>query len=88
MLQAFIITLREGDVADRRDSFCLPDKIGGQSKRTGVLGAGSAVVGSIGVAVVVAHTAYNSDVVEGWVMLAAAVFVISVIWFMHKAAGL
>ena len=46
----------------------------------------SAVAASIAVAILIAHTQYNSDIVEGWVMLAAAFFVISMIWFMHRAA--
>jgi high-affinity iron transporter len=89
MLQAFIITLREGVEASLIVGivFAYLSKIGrGELKRTVFWALGSAVVASIGVAVVVAHTAYNSDIVEGWVMLAAAFFVISMIWFMHKTA--
>ena len=36
-------------------------------------------------AVVVAKLNFNSDIIEGWVMLAAAL-VVSMIQFMHKAA--
>ncbi len=89
MLQAFIITLREGVEASLIVGivFAYLSKIGrGELKRTVFWALGSAVVASIGVAVVVSHTAYNSDIVEGWVMLAAAVFVISMIWFMHRTA--
>jgi high-affinity iron transporter len=89
MLQAFIITLREGVEASLIVGivFAYLSKIGrSELKRTVFWALGSAVVASIGVAVAVAHTAYNSDIVEGWVMLAAAVFVISMIWFMHKTA--
>jgi len=38
------------------------------------------------VAVIVARTQFNSDIVEGWVMLVAAFFVASMIWFMNKTA--
>src|ERR1700753_3850626 len=89
MLQAFIITLREGVEASLIVGivFAYLSKIGRtELKRTVFWALGSAVVASVGVAVVVAHTAYNSDIVEGWVMLAAAFFVISMIWFMHKTA--
>ncbi len=37
-------------------------------------------------AVVVAKLDLNSDIIEGWVMLVAAGFVVSMIWFMGKAA--
>src|SRR5271167_3771934 len=89
MLQAFIITLREGVEASLIVGivFAYLSKIGRpELKRTVFWALGSAVVASIGVAIVVAHTTYNSDIVEGWVMLAAAAFVISMIWFMHKTA--
>ncbi len=89
MLQAFIITLREGVEASLIVGivFAYLSKIGRpELKRTVFWALGSAVVASIAVAVVVAHTAYNSDIVEGWVMLAAAAFVITMIWYMHRAA--
>src|SRR5215467_13216139 len=68
MLQAFIITLREGVEASLIVGivFAYLSKIGRQElKRTVFWALGSAVVASIG---------------------AAAVFVISMIWFMHKTA--
>ncbi len=89
MLQAFIITLREGVEASLIVGivFAYLGKIGRpELKRTVFWAIGSAVVASIAVAVALAHTPYNSDIIEGWVMLAAAVFVISMIWFMHKTA--
>ncbi len=89
MLQAFIITLREGVEASLIVGivFAYLGKIGRpELKRTVFWALGSAVVASIAVAVALAHTPYNSDIIEGWVMLAAAVFVISMIWFMHKTA--
>jgi FTR1 family protein len=89
MLQAFIITLREGVEASLIVGivFAYLGKIGRpELKRTVFWALGSAVVASIAVAIALAHTPYNSDIIEGWVMLAAAVFVISMIWFMHKTA--
>ncbi|GGG84682.1 Fe-S-containing protein [Edaphobacter dinghuensis] len=89
MLQAFIITLREGVEAALIVGivFAYLSKIGrNELKRTVFWALGAAVAASVGVAIVVAHLNFNSDIIEGWVMLAAAVFVISMIWFMHKTA--
>lgn len=89
MLQAFIITLREGVEAALIVGivFAYLSKIGrNELKRTVFWAIGAALVASIGTAIVVAHLNFNSDIIEGWVMLAAAVFVVSMIWFMHKTA--
>ncbi len=89
MLQAFIITLREGVEASLIVGivFAYLSKIGRHElKRTVFWALGSAVMASVAVAVVVAKLNFNSDIIEGWVMLAAAAFVISMIWFMHKTA--
>jgi FTR1 family protein len=89
MLQAFIITLREGVEAALIVGivFAYLSKIGRpELKRTVFWALGAAIAASVAVAVIIAHTQYNSDIVEGWVMLAAAFFVISMIWFMHRAA--
>ena len=89
MLQAFIITLREGVEAALIVGivFAYLSKIGrSELKRTVFWALGCAVAASVAVAVIMARTQFNSDIVEGWVMLAAAVFVISMIWFMHKTA--
>src|ERR1700678_1762741 len=89
MLQAFIITLREGVEASLIVGivFAYLSKIGRpELKRTVFWALGSAIVASIAVAAIVARTQFNSDIVEGWVMLVAAAFVISMIWFMHKTA--
>jgi high-affinity iron transporter len=89
MLQAFIITLREGVEASLIVGivFAYLTKIGRpELKRTVFWALGSAIAASVAGAVVVARTQFNSDILEGWVMLAAAVFVISMIWFMHKTA--
>ncbi len=89
MLQAFIITLREGVEASLIVGivFAYLGKIGRNDlKKTVFWALGSALVASVVSAVVVARLQLNSDVFEGWVMLAAAVFVISMIWFMQKTA--
>lgn len=89
MLQAFIITLREGVEAALIVGiiFAYLAKIGrNELKRVVFWALGAAGVASIGVAILVAHLNLNSDIIEGWVMLAAAVFVVSMIWFMHKTA--
>jgi high-affinity iron transporter len=89
MLQAFIITLREGVEASLIVGivFAYLSKIGRpELKRTVFWALGSAVAASVAAAIILAHTPYNSDILEGWVMLGAALFVISMIWFMHRAA--
>ncbi len=89
MFQALIITLREGVEASLIVGiiFAYLSKIGRHElKRTVFWGLGSALIASVATAVVVAHLNLNSDVIEGWVMLAAAAFVVSMIWFMHKTA--
>ena len=40
--------------------------------------------GSIGVAIVISRTQLNQDIFEGWVMLVAAFFVITMIIFMMR----
>ncbi len=89
MLQAFIITLREGVEASLIVGivFAYLTKIGrSELKRTVFWALASAVAASVAVAAVIARTSFNSDIVEGWVELAAAAFVISMIWFMHRTA--
>src|ERR1700679_2729438 len=89
MLQAFIITLREGVEASLIVGivFAYLTKIGRNDlKKTVFQALGSAVAASILVAIIISRTQFNSDIVEGWVMLAAACFVASMIWFMNKTA--
>jgi FTR1 family protein len=89
MLQAFIITLREGVEASLIVGivFAYLTKIGRQElKRTVFWALGAALAASVAVAIVLARLQINTDIFEGWVMLAAAIFVISMIWFMHKTA--
>jgi FTR1 family protein len=87
MLEAFIITLREGVEAALIVGITLAylNKIGRNELRKTVYAALSAAfVGSIGVAIVISKTHLNEDVFEGWVMLVASFFVISMVIFMMK----
>jgi FTR1 family protein len=87
MLQAFIITLREGVEAALIVGITLAylTKIERTDLRRSVFAAlGTAFAGSIGVAILVSRLQLNQDVVEGWVMLAAAFFVITMIIFMMR----
>ena len=87
MLQAFIITLREGVEAALIVGITLAylTKIGRQELRKTVYAAlVAAFLGSIGVAVVISRTHLNEDVFEGWVMLVAAFFVVTMVIFMMK----
>src|SRR5579863_6725666 len=87
MLQAFIITLREGVEAALIVGITLAylTKIGRQELRKTVYAALiAAFLGSIGVAIVISRTHLNEDVFEGWVMLVAAFFVVTMVVFMMK----
>jgi high-affinity iron transporter len=87
MLQAFIITLREGVEAALIVGITLAylAKINRPELRKSVYAAlVSAFLGSIGIAVLLSRTHWNQDVFEGWVMLAAAFFVVTMIIFMMK----
>ena len=89
MLQAFIITLREAVEASLIVGIVSAylTKIGrSELKRTVFWALGAALTASVGGAIILARTQLNTDIFEGWVMLCAAVFVISMIWFMHKTA--
>ena len=87
MLQAFIITLREGVEAALIVGITLAylAKIGRNDLRKSVYAAlGSAFVGSIGAALIISRLKLNQDIFEGWVMLIAAGFVLTMIVFMMK----
>jgi len=87
MIQAFIITLREGVEAALIVGITLAylAKIGRNDLRKSVYAAlAAAFAGSILVAAVVSRFNLNQDILEGWVMLIAAVFVITMIVFMMK----
>jgi len=87
MLQAFIITLREGVEAALIVGITLAylKKIGRHELRKTVYAAlVSAFLGSIGVAIVISRTHLNEDVFEGWIMLVASFFVVTMVVFMMK----
>ncbi len=87
MLQAFIVTLREGVEAALIIGITLAylNKIGRPDLRKSVFAAlGSAFVASIGVAVLLSRFQFNEDLFEGWVMLAASFFVVTMIVFMMR----
>lgn len=87
MLQAFIITLREGVEAALIIGITLAylNKIQRQDLRKSVYVAlASAFVASIGVAILLSRFQFSEDLFEGWVMLAAAFFVVTMIIFMMK----
>jgi FTR1 family protein len=88
MLQAFIITLREGVEAALIVGITLAylSKIGRPELRKTVFAAlGAAFLGSIAVAIVISRAHLNEDLFEGWVMLVAAFFVVSMVVFMMGA---
>ena len=87
MLQAFVITLREGVEAALIVGITLAylAKIGRSDLRKTVYAAlGAAFVGSIGIAIVISRLHWNEDVFEGWIMLVAAFFVVTMVIFMMK----
>jgi high-affinity iron transporter len=87
MLQAFIITLREGVEAALIVGIALAylAKIGRPELRKSVFAALiAAFLGSIGIAILLSRTQWNEDIFEGWIMLVAAFFVITMIVFMMK----
>src|SRR5690348_7804193 len=88
MLQALIVTLREGVEAALIVGITLAylSKIGRPELRKLVYWAlGAAAAGSLVLAVVISRWELNQDIFEGWVMLAAAAFVVSMVWFMMRA---
>src|SRR5579863_10030331 len=87
MLQAFIITLREGVEAALIVGITLAylAKIGRAELRKTVYAAlVAAFLGSIGVAIVISRAHLNEDAFEGWIMLVAAFFVVTIVVFMMK----
>jgi len=87
LLQAFIITLREGVEAALIIGITLAylNKIQRQDLRKSVfVGLISAFIASIGVAILLSRFQLNEDLFEGWIMLAAALFVVTMIIFMMR----
>src|SRR5438477_4159283 len=88
MLQAFIVTLREGVEAALIVGITLAylNKLGLTELRRSVFAAlGAAFVASIGCAILLSRLELNEDIFEGWVMLGAAFFVITMVVFMMRA---
>ncbi len=89
MLEAFIITLREGVEAALIVGITLTylAKIGRLELRKPVYAAlVSAFLASLGVAYLLSRTNWNQDIFEGWIMLAAAFFVVTMVVFMMRTA--
>src|SRR5438477_1875754 len=87
MLEAFIITLREGVEAALIVGITLAylAKINRPELRKPVYAAlVAAFAGSIGIAVLLSRTQWNQDIFEGWIMLAAAFFVVTMIIFVMQ----
>jgi high-affinity iron transporter len=87
MLQAFIITLREGVEAALIVGITLAylTKIGRpELKKTVYAALVAAFLGSIWVAIAISRLNWNEDAFEGWVMLVAAFFVVTMVVFMMK----
>ncbi len=87
MLEALVVTLREGVEAALIVGIALAyiARIGRPDLRRAVYaGLAAAAAGSIGVAVLFARLNLNQDIFEGWVLLVAAVFVVTMIVFMMK----
>ncbi len=87
MLEALVITLREGVEAALIVGITLAyiNKLGRSDLRRAVYWAlGAAAAGSIGAAIIVSRLKINEDIFEGWIMLAAAVFVVTMIVFMMR----
>ena len=89
MLEALVVTLREGVEAALIVGITLAylNKIGRVDLKKSVYAALiAAFLGSIGVAVALSRTNLNQDIFEGWVMLVAAFFVITMIVFMMRTS--
>jgi FTR1 family protein len=89
MLQALIVTLREGVEAALIVGITLAylAKIGRLDlRKTVYAGLAAAFVGSVAGALVLSRLGLNSDAFEGWVELVAAFFVTGMVIFMARAA--
>jgi high-affinity iron transporter len=89
VFSALVVTLREGVEAALIVGITLVylAKIGRPDlRRTVYYALGAAVVGSVAGAVALSYAPINQDKVEGWIMLVAAVFVVSMVIFMMRTA--
>jgi high-affinity iron transporter len=89
MLEALTVTLREGVEAALIVGIVLAylNRIGRPDlRRVAFMALGAAFLCSIAMAVVLSRLHFNQDIFEGIVMLTAAVFVVSMVIFMMRAA--
>src|ERR1043165_5768069 len=89
MFSALVVTLREGVEAALIVGITLVylSKIGRPDlRRTVYYALGAALVGSVAGAIALSYAPINQDKVEGWVMLVAAIFVVSMVIFMMRTA--
>jgi high-affinity iron transporter len=87
MIEAFIITLREGVEAALIVGITLAylKKAGQEHLRKAVYaGLTTAFLGSIAVAILLSRAHLNEDQFEGWIMLVSAFFVITMVIFMMR----
>lgn len=87
MIDALIITLREGVEAALIIGIALAyiNKIGRPDLRKAVFAAlGAATAASVAGAAILSRLKLNQDIFEGWIMLAAAVFVVTMVVFMMR----
>lgn len=89
MFSALVVTLREGVEAALIVGITLVylSKIGRPDlRRTVYYALAAALVGSIAGAIALSYAPINQDKLEGWVMLVAAIFVITMVIFMMRTA--
>jgi len=89
MFQSLVVTLREGVEAALIVGITLAylNKIGRPGlRRTVYMALAAAVLASVGGAIALSYLPVNEDAFEGWIMLVSAVFVVTMIIFMARAA--